>query len=150
MENSMEVPYDTAISLLGETLTQKDPHSPVFTVVLLVVAKTRKQPKGPASDKWVKMRDVYTCTRHTHSHNDILLSLRRGWNNAICDLMDGPRDYDTKRSKPNREGQVSCDIISRWNLKYDTSDHTYKTETDSQIQKTNLQLPKERRGAEIS
>lgn len=38
----------------------------------------------------------------------------------------------------------------RWNLKYDTSDHTYKTETDSQIQKTNLQLPKERRGAEIS
>ena len=30
---------------------------------------------------------------------------------------------------------MSYDIIYEWNLKYDTSDHTYKTETDAQIQK---------------
>ena len=30
------------------------------------------------------------------SANGILLSHKKGWNNAICDLMDGPRDYDTK------------------------------------------------------
>ena len=29
-----------------------------------------------------------------------------------------------------------------WNLKYDTSEFIYKIEIDSQIQKTNLQLPK--------
>ena len=29
-----------------------------------------------------------------------------------------------------------------WNLKYDTDDLIYKTETDSQILKTNLWLPK--------
>ena len=29
-----------------------------------------------------------------------------------------------------------------WNLKNDTNELIYKTETDSQIQKTNLQLPK--------
>ena len=26
---------------------------------------------------------------------------------------------------------MSYDIIYEWNLKYDTSDHTYKTETDA-------------------
>ena len=30
---------------------------------------------------------------------------------------------------------MSYDIIYEWNLKYDTRDHTYKTETDAQIQK---------------
>ena len=29
-----------------------------------------------------------------------------------------------------------------WNLKYDTNELIYKTETDSQTQKTNLRLPK--------
>ena len=29
-----------------------------------------------------------------------------------------------------------------WNLKYNTNEFIYKTETDSQTQKTNLQLPK--------
>ena len=30
-----------------------------------------------------------------------------------------------------------------WNLQYDTNELTYETEKDSQIWKTNLQLPKE-------
>ena len=34
------------------------------------------------------------------------------------------------------------DITYMWNLKYDTNEFTYKTETDSQTQKTNLWLPK--------
>ena len=33
-----------------------------------------------------------------------------------------------------------------WNLKYDTNEFIYKTETDLQTQKTNLQLPKEKEG----
>ena len=32
-----------------------------------------------------------------------------------------------------------------WNLKYNTNEFIYKTETDSQTQKTNLQLPKGRK-----
>ena len=28
-----------------------------------------------------------------------------------------------------------------WNLKYDTNEHIYKTQTDSQTEKTNLWLP---------
>ena len=52
--------------------------------------------------------------------------------NAICSNMDGPRDYHTKRSKSDRERQIPYDITYRWNLKYDTNEHIYETETDSQ------------------
>ena len=46
--------------------------------------------------------------------------------------MDGPRDYHTKWSKSERERQIPCDIIYMWNPKYDTNEHIYETETDSQ------------------
>ena len=52
-------------------------------------------------------------------------------NNAICSNMDGPRDYHTKSSKSGREKQISYDITYMWNLKYDTNELIYKTETDS-------------------
>ena len=58
--------------------------------------------------------------------------LLKEWNNAICSNMDGPRDYYTKRSKSERERQISYDITYMWNLKYDTNEHIYETETDSQ------------------
>ena len=37
-----------------------------------------------------------------------------------------------------------------WNLKNNTNESIYKTETDSQTQKTDLQLPKEKRGEGIN
>ena len=46
--------------------------------------------------------------------------------------MDGPRDYHTKWCQSDRERQI-YDIIYMWNLKYDTDESIYKTETDSQI-----------------
>ena len=33
-----------------------------------------------------------------------------------------------------------------WNLKYDTNEHIYKTETDSQMQRMDLWLPRGRGG----
>ena len=38
-----------------------------------------------------------------YTYNGILLSHKKELNNAICSYMDGPRDYDTKRSKSERE-----------------------------------------------
>ena len=48
-------------------------HAPVFTVVVFTIAKTRKQPKCPSSDDWIKkMWCVCTHTHtHTHTHNGI-------------------------------------------------------------------------------
>ena len=40
------------------------------------------------------------------------------------------------------ERQISHDITYMWNLKYNTSELTYKIETNLQTQKTNLLLPK--------
>ena len=44
--------------------------------------------------------------------------------------------------------QTPCDITYMWYLKYDANELIYKAETDSQTQKTNLQLPKGKRGRE--
>ena len=45
--------------------------------------------------------------------------------------MDGPTDYHTKWSKPDREKQISYDIPYLWNRKKnDTNELIYKTETD--------------------
>ena len=35
--------------------------------------------------------------------------------NAICSNMNGPGDYHTKRSKSDRERQISYDAIYMWN-----------------------------------
>ena len=67
-----------------------------------------------------------------HIYNEILLSHKKEQNNAICSNMDGPRGYRTKWSKSERERQIPYDITYMWNLKYDTNELVYETETDSQ------------------
>ena len=77
-----------------------------------------------------------------HIYSGILLSHKKEWKFAICSNMDGPIDYHTKWSKSERERQILYDITYTWNLKYDTDELNQETETDSQIQKANLWLPK--------
>ena len=67
-----------------------------------------------------------------HTYNGILLSHKKEWNNAICSNMDGTRDYHTKWRKSERERQIPYDITYMWNLKYDTNELIYETETDTQ------------------
>ena len=55
---------------------------------------------------------------------------QKEWNNAICSNMSGPKDYHTKWSKSERERQIPYYITYMWNLKYDTNEHIYKTESD--------------------
>ena len=60
----IELPYDAAIRLLGiyldKTTIQKDACTPVFIAALFTIAKTRKQPKCPSTDEWIKMWYIYT------------------------------------------------------------------------------------------
>ena len=58
-------------------------------------------------------------------------AIKKEWNNAICSNMDATRDYHTKWSKSERERQIPYDISYMWNLKYDTNEPIYETETDS-------------------
>ena len=42
--------------------------------------------------------------------------------------MDGSKDYCTKLSRSDKEGQI-YDITYTWNLKYNTNEHNHKRET---------------------
>ena len=67
MEDSMEIslkklgikpPYDPAIPPLGiypeETKIEKDTCIPMLIATLFTIARTRKQPRCPWSDEWIK------------------------------------------------------------------------------------------------
>ena len=65
------------------------------------------------------------------NNTGILLNHKKEWNTAICSNMDETRDYHTKLSKSERERQIPYEITYTWNLKYNTNELIYKTETDS-------------------
>ena len=59
----IELPCDPAIPLLGinpeKTIIQKDTCTTVLTAALFTIARTRKQPKCPSTDEWIKMWHIY-------------------------------------------------------------------------------------------
>ena len=59
---------------------------------------------------------------------------------------DATGDDHTKRSQSERERQTPYDIAYMWNLKYDTKEPTYKTETDSPDIEIRFVLAKEEVG----
>ena len=59
-------------------------------------------------------------------HNGILLSHTKEWNNATCGNMDGPRDYRSKWSKPDKD-KNHISFICRI-LKNNTNKLIYSTE----------------------
>ena len=54
----IELPYDPAIPLLGirtkETRIERDTCTPVFITALFTIARTRKQPRCPSVDEWIR------------------------------------------------------------------------------------------------
>ena len=58
--------------------------------------------------------------------------------------MDATRDYHIKWSKSETERQIPHDITYIWNLKYDTNELIYETETDSQTENKLMVMKGER------
>ena len=61
----LELPYDPAIPVLGihteETRIERDTCIPIFIAALFAIARTRKQPRCPSADKWIrKLWYIYT------------------------------------------------------------------------------------------
>ena len=56
-----------------------------------------------------------TCM-HAHTHG-ILLSYKKEWNNAICNNMNGLRDYHINWSKSDWERHILYAITDMWNVK---------------------------------
>ena len=66
-----------------------------------------------------------------HIYNGILLSHKKEENNAICsNLVE--LEIIVLSEMSLRERQIPYDITYMYNLKYDTDELIYKTETDSQ------------------
>ena len=79
-----ELPYDPAIPFLGlyldKTLIQKDTCTPMFTAALFTIDKTRKQPKCPSTDEWIKeMWYIYTMEYHSAIKKNEIMPFAAMW-----------------------------------------------------------------------
>ena len=154
VENSMEIsqkktlktelPYDPGIPLLGiylketKPLIRKDTYTTMFIAALFIIAKVRKQPKCPSTDEWIKkMWYIYIymyvhITFYVYTYTMEYYSAIKRMKFCHFRNMDGLGGHYTKWNKSGRERQILYDITYMWNLKYDTNELIYKTETDPQ------------------
>ena len=70
----IELPYDTAIPLLGihtkETRIERDTCTPMFTVALFIIARTWRQPRCSSADEWKrKLWYIYTMEYSANKKN---------------------------------------------------------------------------------
>ena len=130
----IESPYEPAVPLLDihldKAMIQRDTCTPMFIVALFTTAKTWKQRKCPLINEWIK-KVWYVCIM-------VLLSYYKEQNNAICIIR---RQLEVLMLSGVRKTNTD-DISYVWNLKYGTDEPFYRTETDSQTQRTDLGLPK--------
>ena len=129
----IELTYNAIVPLLGicmeKTINRKDTHILMFIAALFTKTKTWKQPRYTSTVESIKMWTIYTM----HYYSAI--------NNTICSNTDESGDYHYKGSKPDREGNISYDIIHTCNLIKNTNECIYKMNIESKIQKTILWLP---------
>ena len=95
---------------------------------LFTMAKRWKQSKCPLTDEWDKEKInmcayIYVVT-HTHTYNWILSKLKKERNSAICDKMDEFGGHYAKWNKPDTEGQILHNAISKRNLNSQTQRST--------------------------
>ena len=83
-ELEIELPYDTAIPLLGiptkETRTERDTCTPMFIAALFTIAKTWKQPRCPSANEWIrKLWYIYTMEYYSAIKKNALESVLMRW-----------------------------------------------------------------------
>ena len=123
-----ELPYDPAIPLLGiypdKAIIQKYTCTPTFIAALFTIAKTWRQPKCPLTYEWKKkMWYIYTMEYYSAIKKDEIMPFAATWMQLeIIILSEGSQKQKDKYH-----------ITYTWNLKYDTKEPIYETETDSQI-----------------
>ena len=94
----------------------------MFTAALFTTAKTWKQPKCPLTDEWIKkMWYIYTMEYCSAIKKNEIMPFAVTWMQLEIIIL----------SKSERERQIPYDITYIWNLKYDTNEPIYETETES-------------------
>ena len=81
----IKLSYDPAIPLLGiypqETIIEKDTCTPMFIAALFTIAKTRKQPRCPSTDEWIKKLYIYTIEYYSSIKRNTFESVLMRWMN---------------------------------------------------------------------
>ena len=82
----IELPYDTAIPLLGiypkKTVIQKESCTAMFIAALFTIARIWKQPKCPSTDEWIKkMWYIYTMEYYSAIKRNEIGSFVETWMN---------------------------------------------------------------------
>ena len=80
----IELPYDTAIPLLGihtkETRTERDTCTSMFIASLFIIARTWKQPRCPSADEWIrKLWYIYTMEYYSAIEKNTSESVLMRW-----------------------------------------------------------------------
>ena len=101
----------------------------MFIAALFTIAKTWKQPKCPLTDEWIKQTwYIYTMEYHSAIKKNEIMPFAATWMNLEIIILS--------EIKSERERQIPYNITYMWNLKYDTNELIY--ETDSQTERTDL------------
>ena len=109
----------------------------MFIAALFTIAKTWKQPKYPLTDEQIKKRCTHTQWNNSHKKNKIMPFVATQMQLEIIILNE--------LSEKKRQILILYDITQMWNLKYGTNEPVYKTETDSQTQRSECCCQGERR-----
>ena len=123
----IELPYDPQIPFLGiyleKNMIQRGTCSPTFIAALFKKAKTWKQLKCPSAEEWIKkLWYIYTTECYSAIKGNEIMPFAATW-----------MDLNSVIKNQDREGEISYDITSIWNLKRNvTNELTYKTERYAQ------------------
>ena len=80
----IELPYDPAIPLLGihnkETRIERDTCTLMFIAALFTIARTRKQPRCPLADEWIrKLWYIHTMDYYSAIKKNTFESILMRW-----------------------------------------------------------------------
>ena len=79
----------------------------MFTAALFTTAKTRKQPKCPLTEKWIKkMWHIYTMEYYSAAKKNEIMPFATRWTDLEIIIVSDVR-----------ERQISYDITHMWSLK---------------------------------
>ena len=85
---NIKAPYDPAIPLLGiypeETKIERDTCIPLLIAALFAIARTRKQPRCPSTDEWIKkLWYIYTMEYYSAIKKNTFESVLMKWMDLI-------------------------------------------------------------------
>ena len=118
----IELPYDPAIPLTGiyldKMFLQKDTCTHMFTAALFTIAKTRKHPKCPSTDEWIrKMWYIYTMESYSDIKENEIMPFAATWMELEALILS-----------EIRERQMPYDITHIWYLIYSTNEPFHRKE----------------------